>query len=89
MNKIFHDGVLLVASSQNLGVFDSLEELDMSDVGCNSETIALFAKALAVRFEKGCLKNMRRLQLIGLHPYAGKNVRLWFPEAFLIKVRVT
>ena len=89
LNKIHHDGVLLIASSQNLGVFDKLEELDMSDVGCNSETIALFAKALVTRFERKSLQNLRRLKVIGLHPYAGKNVRLWFPEAFLIRVRVT
>ena len=88
LNKIFHDGLLLVASAQNLGVFDRLVELDISDVGCNGDTIALFAKAIIDRFQKGFL-SLKRLRVIGYHPFAGKNVRVMFPEDFLTAVRVT
>lgn len=88
LNKIHHDGLLLVAASQTLGVFDRLVELDISDIGCNTETIALFAKAIIDRFDKGLIR-LDRLRVIGHHPFAGKNVRVMFPPKFLIRVKVT
>lgn len=89
LNKIYHDGMLMVASSQNLGVFDNLEELDISDVGVNAETIQLFAKSIVARFEKGMLVNMLRLRVFGRNPFAGKSARLMFPEEFLTKIKVS
>ena len=89
LNKIFHDGILLMASNQNFGVFDSLIELDLSDIGCNTDSIALFCKAIVVRYEKGCLSKLLRLRVFGHHPFAGKNARVMFPEDFLTKVKVS
>jgi hypothetical protein len=46
-------GLLLISAAQTLGVFDTLEELDLSDIGCATDTIALFAKAIVDRFKVG------------------------------------
>jgi len=53
-----HLGLLLISAAQTLGVFDTLVELDLSDIGCATDTIALFAKAIVDRFKAGkcCLK---------------------------------
>jgi len=80
--------LLLISAAQTLGVFDTLEELDLSDVGCATETIALFAKAIVDRFKAGKC-SLKKLKVFGVHPFAGKSARAMFPQEFLVRVKVS
>ena len=74
-------------SAQTLGVFDHLEELDVSDCGCNKEVIALFGRAIMKRDALGLLK-FRKLRLFGNVPNARRLAKGIFPENFIVKCGV-
>jgi hypothetical protein len=88
LNKVYAPGLSLIASAQSLGVFDALTDLDLSDIGTSVENIALFAKAIVERFTAGKC-SLRRLKVFGVHPFAGKQVRVMFPPEFLRRIRVS
>ena len=87
LNTLCADGLNLMMSAQTLGVFDHLEELDISDCGCNKEVIALFGRAIMKRDELGHLK-LRKLRLFGNAPNARRQAKAIFPPEFIAKCGV-
>ncbi len=71
LNNIYGPGLLLITAAQTLGVFDQLEELDISDIGCSTDVIALFAKAIVDRYKGSCSQ-----------VYIG----FWFPSFLMLTV---
>ena len=88
LNKVYSPGILLISSAQSLGVFDNIIDLDLSDIGTSVENITLFAKAIVSRFQIGKC-SLQKLKVYGVHPFAGKAVRVMFPPEFLTRVRVS
>ena len=76
-----------VDSAQTLGVFDHLDELDVSDCGCNLDTIALFGRAILARHDQGKL-SLRKLRLFGMSPNARRQAKAVFPVEFIVKCGV-
>lgn len=87
LNTLYAEGMNLMMSAQTLGVFDHLEELDVSDCGCNKEVMALFGRAIMSRDALGLLK-LRKLRLFGTVPNARRLAKGIFPEEFIIKCGV-
>lgn len=59
LNLLQPEGVILFSNACTLGALDSLTLLDISDVGGNSESILVLARALVLRFN--CLQ-LKRLK---------------------------
>ena len=88
LNNIQPEGVVLFQNVVTMGFFDSLEVLDLSDVGANSDAIAILARALLLRWRLGALK-LKRLKVFGICPVAGKSARVLFGKEFLDKINVS
>lgn len=88
LNLIQPEGVILFQNAATLGALDSLEILDLSDVGGNSDAIAILARALLLRWTMGTL-NLRKLKIFGISPVAGRSARVLFGKAFLDKINVS
>ena len=87
LNTLYAEGMNLMMSAQTLGVFDHLEELDVSDCGCNKEVMALFGRAIMKRDDLGLLK-LRKLRLFGNVPNARRQAKGIFPDEFIVKCGV-
>lgn len=87
LNPLNADGLNRMMSAQTLGVFDHLEELDVSDCGCNLDTIALFGRSVLARHDQGKL-SLRKLRLFGMSPNARRQAKAVFPMEFIIKCGV-
>lgn len=88
LNPLNAEGLNLMMSAQTLGVFDHLVELDLSDCGCNLDTIALFGRAILARHDQGKL-SLRKLRLFGMSPNARRQAKAVFPMEFIVKCGVT
>ena len=88
LNLLQPEGIILISNACTLGALDSLTLLDISDVGGNSESILVLARALVLRFQGNSLR-LKRLKILGLAPFAGRNVRLSFSPDFLKFVAVS
>ena len=86
LNLLQPEGIILISNACTLGVLDSLTLLDIADVGGNSESILVLARALVLR---GNSLRLQRLKILGLAPFAGRTVRTMFSPDFLKSVAVS
>lgn len=88
LNLLEPQGVVLFANACTQGALDSLELFDISDVGGNSESILILARAIVMRWTNKQTM-IKKLKVLGRTPFAGRSARVIFGQEFLKEIKVS